>query len=572
MLSRDLKPADQRRLTAAEKAESHPDLALDGLAANSCSASLSRIQLGLLCFLFILLYAPVMRELSKMWWEHDRLEGFLIPFITLYVVWARRSELPTLPGRPVASLGTPIILLAGLSVVAGQYGGVGLLGAASLIPMLVGLVLLLFGAAHLKLLAFPIGYLFFMLPFLDDIVAPLHWPFQLLTAKQGVAIFQFLGFPALVERQFIILPTITLEVARVCSGVNYLLSILAIGLPLAYLTLRTWWSRLTLVMGALAIGIVANWVRVLLIGMWAYYGGQVLHGPFHVFQGMLVAWVGYTFLFLGGWVLSRAEIRIARRRPPATLEKPVGALSPATVQAPGCMADADPSRDGTRATDTSCRSRPMYGSTAMAPFFRNRPWWIAAGSLAGFAFLLFLQPNKAVGLREDLTTYPAVIEGWTEISRDIQTAPFRLQGADAELSRVYRNRQGDTVRLYVGYFAAQVQGRAVASYLTAPLHEGARTLAIAMDPDRQIVVNERLSPRDSGVQRQLFWYVADDHIIANRYQAKLTTILGAILRGQTNGAFVLITMDAGLTQGGSADPGAEALVRDMVRLLRRHLP
>ncbi len=572
MLRPDLKQADQDQITAVPKPESHPDLTLQGMAADAPSSSLSRIQIGLLCVLFILLFAPVMRELAKMWWGHDRLEGFLIPFITLYMVWVRRNELLSLPLQPVASLGTPTLLLAGLFLVAGQYGGVALMGAASLIPMLVGLVLLLFGAAHLKRLALPIGYLFFMLPFLDDIVAPLHWPFQLLTAKQGVATLQFLGFPALVERQFMVLPTITLEVAKVCSGVNYLLSILAIGLPLAYLALRTWWSRLTLVLSALAIGIVSNWLRVLLVGMWASHGGQVLHGPFHVLQGMFVAWVGYTFLFLGAWALSRAEIRNSKRGAPATSEKPGNTLSPATAQAPRYMAGADSSRDGTGATDVPHPFLSMHSSSPTSYRFWNRPWWIAVGSLAGFAVVLFLHANKAVGLSEDLTSFPSFIEEWTETSRDILAAPFKLQGVNAELFRVYRNQQGETVRLYVGYFTTQVQGRAAASYLTAPLHEGARKVAIAMDPDRQIAVNERLSSRDRGGQRQLFWYVADGHIIANRYQAKLVTILTGILRGRTNGAFVLITMDPALTQEGSADPEAEALVRNVVRLLRKHLP
>jgi EpsI family protein len=572
VLRPDLKQVDQNPITAVLKVESHPGPALQELAPDATSPSLRGIQIGLMCLLIILLYAPIMRELAKMWWGHDRLDGFLIPFITLYIVWVRRNELLRLPVRPVASLGTPIILLAGLSLVAGQYGGVALLGAASLIPMLVGLILLLFGAAHLKRLVLPIGYLFFMLPFLDDIVAPLHWPFQLLTAKQGAAIFQFLGFPPLVEGQLIVLPTITLEVAKVCSGVNYLLPILTIGLPLAYLSLRTWWSGLTLVLGALAIGIISNWVRVLLIGMWAYYGGQVLHGPFHFLQGKFVAWVGYTFLFLGAWALSRAENRISMRRAPATSEKPGNTLSPATAQAPRCMAGADSTLDGTGAMDVPRPFLSMHSRCPASQRFWNCPRWIALGCLAGFAVVLFLHANNAVGLSEDLTTFPSTIEEWTETSQDILAAPFKLQGVDAELARVYRNQQGETAWLYVGYFTTQVQGRSAASYLTAPLHEGARKVAIVMDPDRQIAVNERLSSRDRGAQRQLFWYVADGRIIANRYQAKLVTILSGIVRGRTNGAFVLITMDPALTPEGSADPEAETLVRNVVRLLRKHLP
>ena len=42
-------------------------------------------------------------------------------------------------------------------------------------------------------------------------------------------------------------PTLTLEVARACSGVNYLVAVLALGLPLGYLYLRSPWRRVVLI-------------------------------------------------------------------------------------------------------------------------------------------------------------------------------------------------------------------------------------------------------------------------------------------------------------------------------------
>ena len=182
----------------------------------------------------------------------------------------------------------------------GEIGGVATLSEISLLGMIVGLVLLLGGTAYLRVLGFPITYLAFMLPILEDLVAPLHWPLQLITAQQGVTILQMLGFPALVEQQYVVLPHITLEVAGVCSGVNYLISIAAIGLPLAYLALRKLWSRVALILLAVAIGWMANWLRVVLIGVWTSWGGEGLHGPFHILQGMFVAWVGWCSLLPRG--------------------------------------------------------------------------------------------------------------------------------------------------------------------------------------------------------------------------------------------------------------------------------
>ena len=202
----------------------------------------------------------------------------------------------------------------------------------------------------------------------------------------------------------------------------------------------------------------------------------------------------------------------------------------------------------------------------------NRPWLIALGTLAGIAFLLFFHANKPVGVREELATLPSRIGEWMEISSDIRGTFFTLQGADTELFRTYQNPRGDTIQLYVGYLAAQTQGRAAASYLTAPFHDGAREVAIAMDPDRAIVVNERSASNAKGVQRQIFWYVADGRVIADRYQAKLATVLSALLRGRTNGGIVLIAMDTGTTNERSADQESAAFVRDVARLLQRYFP
>ena len=111
---------------------------------------------------------------------------------------------------------------------------------------------------------------------------------------------------------YIILPTVTLEVARECSGAGLLIAVLAIGLPLASLALRTWWSRITLVASSVMIAIVANWVRLTVMGVYAESGGKGLHGPYHILQGLFVDWVAFGFLFVGTWLLNRLERTVPR--------------------------------------------------------------------------------------------------------------------------------------------------------------------------------------------------------------------------------------------------------------------
>jgi len=281
-------------------------LPASGPAARALPASLCA-QLATLLALFGALYTPVFAILVRSWWGSDIYRhGFLVPFISLFLVWRMRARLAQLPPAPSYAFGVPLVLLAGLMLFVGKLGAViAVLQELSLLVMIAGLVLLLLGPLYLKALALPILYLLFMIPLLADHTDWVHWPFQLLAANVGVWLLQSVGIPALREAQFIALPRITLEVAEACSGIRLMISVIAIGIPLAYVTQRTWPRRVILVACAVVIGILANSFRVAAIGVWAYFGGEVLKGPFHVLQAMFAAWVGYVALFVGAWLLAR---------------------------------------------------------------------------------------------------------------------------------------------------------------------------------------------------------------------------------------------------------------------------
>ena len=101
-----------------------------------------------------------------------------------------------------------------------------------------GLALMLFGLAYLRVLGLPLIYLVFMTPVLDVIVNPLHHPLQLLAARVVSGLFHFTGVPTYLDGTFIYFPNGILEVALQCSGASFLISLLAMGLPLAGIALR----------------------------------------------------------------------------------------------------------------------------------------------------------------------------------------------------------------------------------------------------------------------------------------------------------------------------------------------
>lgn len=266
----------------------------------------TRVFLVLLSF--GLLYGPVCLMLVHTWYgtsgRDDFGHGFFIVFVALYLVWRRRAKLARLDVIPHFATGVPVAVLAAVLLLVGKLTATATLEEVSLPVMLAGLILLLVGKACFRLLALPLFFLVFAIPIFDEALGLIHWPFQLVAAHTATPLLRLAGIPVYREAQYLQLPRITMEVAEACSGVRYLFSVLILAITLGYPALPTWRRRITLVAFAAAVAIVANGLRVALIGIWAErVGTGALHGPYHVLQGLFVSWIGLAAVFAGVWFL-----------------------------------------------------------------------------------------------------------------------------------------------------------------------------------------------------------------------------------------------------------------------------
>ena len=109
--------------------------------------------------LVILLYAP---NFAKLWsdWKTDEnySHGILVPFVFLWILWERRKELGNAEvlSQPWALV---IVVLALLQLAAGTWGAENFVAESSLLLLLGGITLYLFGNNVLRLVAFPIAWL-----------------------------------------------------------------------------------------------------------------------------------------------------------------------------------------------------------------------------------------------------------------------------------------------------------------------------------------------------------------------------------------------------------------------------
>jgi exosortase len=252
------------------------------------------------------LYYKILYSLGMQWYaDPDYSHGFLVPLLSGYFVWERREKLRALP---VAPSPWGIVLLGGglLMLLIGATGSELYAQRTSLIVVTAGLVLLMLGREFLRVLLFPIAFLFFMIPLPAIIMNAIAFPLQLFAAKTATYCLYNFGIPVLREGNVIVLAGTTLEVAEACSGIRSLQALLALGTVYAYFTQHVMWKRWTLVLLSIPIAIAANAFRVTGTGVLAHYWGiEAAQGFYHTFEGWLIFVVAFVLLLGCGLLLSR---------------------------------------------------------------------------------------------------------------------------------------------------------------------------------------------------------------------------------------------------------------------------
>jgi len=449
---------------------------------------------------FLFCYAGVLASLADQWWNNNIYSyGFLVPLISIYIVWERRAAIFSGAFSPAYFSGGGL-LLAGLFLFAfGHAGGIITLQQVSFMVTLMGVVLLFLGVETFRRLALPIHYLWLMIPIWDALTGRLHLPFQILSANLGVLLLQQVGVPVYQDYLYIHLPNITLEVAEVCSGVNYLIAVIALGIPLGYLFLHRWVTRVGLIVFGVVVAALSNSLRVGLIGVLAYYDlSGDLHGPYHTLQGIFVSVIGYGALFLGLGLLIR-------------------------WQAPQ---HAAPSTDGASCLDVSAGRRRVLPVCAV---------FLLVG---GYGYFFAPAP---VPLARDLAALPMQIGEWR--GRDMTPeAGYKALGADRLLARRYRHPAGEAIDLHIAYFESQAQGRELAGQATRRLDAGAMPITLRAESGAAVeALNQSIQGTKGERRLTLFWYDLGGKILLDRKEVKLRTAWNALVHGVAPGALIAVS-------------------------------
>ena len=255
--------------------------------------------LALACVLagaILWMYGGILSSLVRQWASDDNYShGFFVVPLALYFAWERRADLKAAPLKPSIA-GVFLVAISLAILIAGLLGAELFLTRISLLGVLAGAVLYVWGRRHLRILAFPLAFLALMIPLPAIIFNQIAFPLQLLASRAGELVIGLAGIPVVREGNVLQLPSRTLEVAEACSGIRSLVSLIMLAVVLGHFTERRIGRRLLLALAAVPIAILANAARVAGTGLMSeLVSPEAAEGFLHTFSG----WLLFVVAFIG---------------------------------------------------------------------------------------------------------------------------------------------------------------------------------------------------------------------------------------------------------------------------------
>jgi exosortase B len=279
------------------------------LSARSERLSWSLVAAGLLA-----LATPTLWHLAGTVWSGDEQgHGPVILLVALWLAWRRRQALAALPYRPAVAAGTLMLALALLCHVFGRALEIVQFEAGGLLLAAAALLLLMRGWAALRLLAFPLFMLLFIVPLPGVFVQVVTVPLKMAVSHVAEALMHALGYPVARTGVILAVGPYQLLVADACAGLTSMFTLECLGL--VYVNLMGHASMLRNVLLAVLIvpiAFVANVVRVvILVAVTYHFGDAAGQGFVHDFAGIVLFVVATALMYLTdrvlGWLLTRRD-------------------------------------------------------------------------------------------------------------------------------------------------------------------------------------------------------------------------------------------------------------------------
>lgn len=274
----------------------------DAQAGDGALAAVSRRLPDIIFILGVLAVAvPTLFFVAQSSWTGEQgSHGPIILATGLWLVWHNWHEVVGLRERtPAWKVAALFVAIAPVYLFTRITQIVELEGYAMYMLLLTALYGVI-GFSAMKALAFPLIYLFFAFPPPETVIYALTLPIKVAISDAAVAVLQLFGLPIGATGVMIQIGQYQLLVAAACSGLNSIVSLSAITLFYIYLMHRGEHRiQAILLLFVLPVAIAANFLRVLILILLTYYGGEaVAQGFLHDLAGVTIFVLALMLIFL----------------------------------------------------------------------------------------------------------------------------------------------------------------------------------------------------------------------------------------------------------------------------------
>jgi exosortase len=265
-------------------------------SATKVARSLPWLAMAWFTALLILAYFPILERLISQWAnDEDVGHGFFVIPVAAYVAWQRRQEILTTEWKP-AWWGIGVFVWGILQSYVGTLGAELFLQRSAFLISLVGMLLVFGGTKLVRVLAFPLLLLPFMIPIPAVIYNQITFPLQIFASRVAETVLNGIGIPVLRDGNVLELASQKLSVAEACSGIRSLLSLTFLSLVYAFFFDKKVWMRWALLIGTIPIAILANAGRVTMTGILSEVNTELAHGFFHSLEGWIIFLIALVML------------------------------------------------------------------------------------------------------------------------------------------------------------------------------------------------------------------------------------------------------------------------------------
>lgn len=284
-------------------------------------------------------YFPSALALAGYWTDPnmEMQHGVLVLLLSVWLLLRSRDALAAAPVQP-SPWALPAVVVSSAAALVFWRAGIQSLQLLLLPVLALSAVLAALGPRAMRVVAFPVAYLYFALPGWTYLVPAL----QDITARVVGMLLPAMGIRVQLAGHIVNLPGGgTFEITPACSGIHFLVVGLAVAALLGELEQATARRRAGLLAAMAAVAVVSNWARAALIiaigystdmrHLWATRD-HVLFG-WVIFAGVLIAFVWLTPLGAAPRA-SPPNTAPESNPPPRALGRALAMLAAALVAAP----------------------------------------------------------------------------------------------------------------------------------------------------------------------------------------------------------------------------------------------